>query len=127
MSERQMALASRKPQAPTYLASRPSADWQDVVVQCSDGPLGRVQSWKNGWVRCTDPFTLGSLVGCVCACVHLGACVHRHVSLCVGVYVGACVHLGACAPVDLALFTSVYRCVDVVFFLFAPCLRRGCV
>ena len=99
MSERQMALASRKPQAPTYLASRPSADWQDVVVQCSDGPLGRVQSWKNGWVRCTDPFTLGFLVGCVCAfmcvcawvclCALVCVCVLRNVPLCVGVYVGA--------------------------------------
>ncbi len=77
MSERQMALASRKPQAPTYLASRPSADWQDVVVQCPDGLVGRVQAWKNGWVRGVTVLPiLHTHSHCPCMCV-LCVCVRR--------------------------------------------------
>ena len=47
-------LASRnKTMAPVTLSSRPTQDWQDVIVRATDGAVGRVQSWRNGWVSCS--------------------------------------------------------------------------
>ena len=50
----QAVLASRnKTMAPVTLSSRPTQDWQDVIVRTTDGAVGRVQSWRNGWVSCS--------------------------------------------------------------------------
>ena len=50
----QAVLASRnKTMAPVTLSSRPTQDWQDVIVRTTDGAVGLVQSWRNGWVSCS--------------------------------------------------------------------------
>ena len=44
------------------LSTKPPSDWQDAVVMCPDGVLGRVHSWRNGWV--SD----GRLATTLCTC-----------------------------------------------------------